>query len=183
MRCAEQLGRRGGHIHRLHGRRRVGQVRSGLEEDSVEERLELWGLERMAPVVGGEEGRDERDAQVRDRQVTEQQLGVLLAKRARVGHVQLAKVGQLPPDEGGDQRSSVAIIGNQRSSEATRSNQMPLVAISAHQRSSALISAHQRSSAPLRRARGRQLHACEALRGHQRSSEVIRGNQRAAPHM
>jgi len=173
MRCAEQLGRRGGHIHRLHGRRRVGQVRSGLEEDSVEERLELWGLERMAPVVGREEGRDERDAQVRDRQVTEQQLGVLLAKRARVGHVQLAKVGQLPPDEGGDQRSSVAIIGNQRSSEATRSNQMSSVA----------ISAHQRSSAPLRRGRGRQLHACEALRGHQRSSEVIRGHQRAAPHM
>jgi hypothetical protein len=58
-----------------------------------------------------------------------------------VGHVQLAKVGQLPPDEGGDQRSSVAIIGNQRSSEATRSNQMSSVAISAHQRSSALISA------------------------------------------
>jgi len=69
MRCAEQLGRRGGHIHRLHGRRRVGQVRSGLEEDSVEERLELWGLERMAPVVGREEGRDERDAQVRDSEV------------------------------------------------------------------------------------------------------------------
>ena len=39
MRCAEQLGRRGGHIHRLHALGLEGKVVAGLEQGGIEEAL------------------------------------------------------------------------------------------------------------------------------------------------
>ena len=91
MRCAEQLGRRGGHIHRLHALGLEGKVVAGLEQGGIKEALQLWGLEGVDAVIRCEEGDDERDAQIRDRQVAKQQLGVVLAKRMRVRHVELAE--------------------------------------------------------------------------------------------
>ena len=54
----------------------------------------------MDAVLGREEGDDERDAQVGDRQVAEQQLGIVLAERlgsrVLIGRCELAKVRQVP---------------------------------------------------------------------------------------
>ena len=96
VRRAEERRRRRRHVDGFEPRLVQGQVVAGLEEHGVEQLLQLRRLERVDAVVGGEEGDDERDAEVRRRQVREQQLGVVLAQRARVADVELAKVGQFP---------------------------------------------------------------------------------------
>jgi hypothetical protein len=49
-------------------------VGSRLEQHSVKDRLELSRLQRVNAVVGGEERGDERDAQIGNRQIREEQL-------------------------------------------------------------------------------------------------------------
>ena len=96
VRRAEERRRRRRDVDGFEPRLVQGQVVARLEEDGVEQLLQLRRLERVDAVVGGEEGDDERDAEVRRRQVREQQFGVVLAQRARVADVELAKVGQFP---------------------------------------------------------------------------------------
>ena len=93
VRRAEQPGRRGGHLTWFEPRRLKGKVSARLKERRVEQLLQLEHRERVDAVVGRKKGGDERDAQVRHRQVAQQQLGIVLAKRApgRGGRV-LAKI-------------------------------------------------------------------------------------------
>jgi hypothetical protein len=73
------------------------QVPSRLEKHGIEDGLQLGRLERVDTVIGGEEGDDERDAQVRHRQVLKEQLRVLLPKSART--VDPAQPRKLPQVE------------------------------------------------------------------------------------
>eukprot|EP00966_Prymnesium_polylepis_P200545 4646809-Prymnesium_polylepis.1 len=83
MRRAEERRHRRGHVDGLHSGRVERQVAARLKEHGVEQRLQLAALQRVDAVVGGEERDDERHAQVRHREVREQQLGIVLTECAR----------------------------------------------------------------------------------------------------
>ena len=126
VRRAEQLGRRRRHVLRLELGGAARQVGARLEEDGVEQRLQLGHLQQVDAVLRREEGDDERHAQVRHRQVGEQQLGVVLAERLgrRVLDVLVAKVGQVPHVEqvvlALDARRARVLVGVGAAREAVR---------------------------------------------------------------
>jgi len=62
-----------GHFLRLVGER-GRQVAARLEEDAVEHLLQLLALQRVNAILGGEETEDERQADVGDGEVGDQQL-------------------------------------------------------------------------------------------------------------
>lgn len=69
-----------GHFLRLVGER-GRQIAARLEEDAVEHLLQLLALQRVNAILGGEETEDERQTDVGDGEVGDQQLRVPLAQR------------------------------------------------------------------------------------------------------